>query len=115
MGQGDAAVVVASGIRQFCLCPLVVQWVAGVDPYQSAHGVASVESRLRTSQDVYALYVVEVEVVCRLVDTLYVVDIKSDGGSVDTAPDSTYIHGACQAAAIVRHEEVRHEGCRTFQ
>lgn len=114
VGQGHVVVVVAGGITQFDVRSLIEERVAGMYAYDSSHGIPSVERSLRSPQNINAFDVVEVEVVGRFVGIGDVVDVQCHSRCVDAAADATQIYGRCDAASVVRNEEVGDNGAGTF-
>ena len=93
---------------------VAAEGVAGVDPDESAHRVAPVEGALRATEHVEAFHVEEVEIVGAFVGVGHVVHVKADSRRVDARADAPDVDGRRDARAVVRHEEVGHEGRCAF-
>ena len=70
--------------------------IAGVHLDESAHGIASVESGLRSAKHLDAFHSEEVEVESRLVGIGGIVHVETYGRSVDSRTYTSYIYGACE-------------------
>ena len=79
---------------------LIVQRVLGVDAYESAHRIPSVERALWSAQDIYALHVAQVEVVGALIHPWDVIYIQPHGRSVDAASHSAHVYRSGLTAAV---------------
>ena len=108
-----AIIIICSGSKHE-VCALVVHGVLGVDAYESAHRVASVESPLRAPEHVDAVGVAQVLVHAAHVCQGDVVDVHAHGGRSDAAADAAQVDACGQTAAVGGDEEARYVCAQPF-
>ena len=115
VSDGCASVIAFCAIAQLYVRTLIRERRAGMHLHETTHGVSSVECPLRTTENVDAFDVIEVEVEGTLVEERDVVHIHAHSWGIDTRTDATDVHSRSEARAIVGHKEIRHDVARALE
>ena len=106
MVVGDArAIIIICGGSEKKVGALIVHGIFGIDANESTNCIASVQSALRASQNIYAVGVAEVLIHGTHVSQRNVVDIHSNGWRSHSATHASQIDAARQTASVGRDEK----------
>ena len=84
--------IILAAVAELYLRALIIKGIAGIHFYQSALRVLSVEGSLRAAEHIHPTQLVVVEIESRLAHHGNSIEIESDGRTVDTASDASYVN-----------------------
>ena len=84
--------IIFAAVAEFYLRALIIKGIVGIHFYQSALRILSVEGSLRTAEHIHPTQLVVVEIESRLAHHGNSIEIESDGRTVDTASDASYVN-----------------------
>ena len=99
--------IISGTITQLQISTLIFKRIAGIDTHQSTLGVLTIESSLRTTQDINTGSLIMMKIEGRLAHHRDAIQIDAYRRTVHPTANATHIHSTGKTTAIVRHYKIR--------
>ena len=99
--------IISGAITQLQISSLIFKRIAGIDTHQSTLCVLTIESSLRTTQNINTGSLIMMKIEGRLAQYRNAIQINTYRRTVHPAANATHIHSTGKTAAIVRHYKIR--------
>ena len=99
--------IISGTITQLQISSLIFKRIAGIDTHQSALCVLTIQSCLRTTQDINTGSLIMMKIEGRLAHHRDAIQIDAYRRTVHPTANATHIHSTGKTTAIVRHYKIR--------
>ena len=99
--------IISGTITQLQISSLIFKRIAGIDTHQSALRILTIQSCLRTTQDINTGSLIMMKIEGRLAHHRDAIQIDTYRRTVHPTANATHIHSTGKTTAIVRHYKIR--------